>query len=242
MARQLEVCVDDVAGLKTAVGAGADRIELCSALVLGGLTPSPGLMAIAAESPVPVFAMVRPRPGHFIYGSDDLRQMVADIEAIRAFGLSGIVVGANTEDGTLDRSMLSQLVEAADGLPAVLHRAIDLTPDPIEAVDMAVELGFCRVLTSGGKPTAIEGRHRIAAMQARAAGRIDILPGSGLTPENLYLLLEAVPDGDVHASCSVAWVEPENRASARGFEVEGRRQTDAALVIAMKAQLARSPA
>lgn len=241
MRRRLEVCVDDAAGLKAAVSAGADRIELCSALVLGGLTPSPGLMAIAAEAPVPVFAMVRSRPGNFIYGGDDLRQMVADIEAIRAFGLAGIVVGANTEDGTLDRFTLSRLIEAADGLPAVLHRAIDLTPDPVEAVDVAVELGFCRILTSGGKPTAIEGRHTIAAMQARAAGRIEILPGSGLTPENVYLLLESVPQADVHASCSIARAELATRASVQGFDVPGRRQTEADRVRAMKAQLARSP-
>lgn len=241
MGRRLEVCVDDAAGLKTAVNAGADRIELCSALLLGGLTPSPGLMAIAAEASVPVFAMVRPRPGNFVYGLDDLRQMVADIEAIRAFGLAGMVIGANAEDGTLDRFTLSRLIEAADGLPAVLHRAIDLTPDPVAAVDVAVDLGFSRILTSGGKPTAIEGRHTIAAMQAQAAGRIEILPGSGLTPENVYLLLESVADVDVHASCSIPRVEPAARASAQSFDVPGCRQTDADLVRAMKAQIARSP-
>lgn len=241
MARHLEVCVDDAAGLKVAIAGGADRIELCSALVLGGLTPSPGLMAIAAESPVPVFAMVRPRPGHFVYGTDDLRQMVADIEAIRAFGLAGIVVGANVEDGTLDRFTLSRLMEAAEGLPAVLHRAVDLTPDPVEAVDVAVDLGFCRILTSGGKPTAIEGRQTVAAMQAHACGRVEILPGSGLTPDNLYLLLEAVADVDVHASCSVIREAADNRASMQAFEVPGRRETDIDLVRAMKAQLARSP-
>ena len=241
MGRLLEVCVDDAAGLLTAVGAGADRIELCSALVLGGLTPSPGLMAMAAEVSVPVFAMVRPRPGNFVYEADDLRQMVADIEAIRAFGLAGMVIGANAEDGTLDPFTLSRLIEAADGLPAVLHRAVDLTPDPVEAVDVAVELGFCRILTSGGKASALEGLGTIAAMHQRAAGRIEILPGSGLTPDNVSRLLESVPDVDIHASCSIPRADIAQPGPTLTFDVPGCRRTDTDLVRAMKAQLARSP-
>ncbi len=125
----LEVCVDDAAGLDAAIAGGADRIELCSALTLGGLTPSAGLMAIAAGAAVPVYAMIRPRGGDFVFSSRELDQMRAEIDAVRSAGLAGVVLGASRPDGMLDGSMLQALAEHAKGLGLSLHRAFDCVPD-----------------------------------------------------------------------------------------------------------------
>ncbi len=144
----LEVCVGDPESLIAAIEGGADRIELCSALELGGLTPTPGLMALAARAPVPVYAMVRPRGGDFVFSSSEREAMRADIAGVRAAGLAGVVLGASP-DGTLDGETLADLVQASAGLGTTLHRAFDLVPDIGDAVETAVALGFERILTSG---------------------------------------------------------------------------------------------
>lgn len=141
----LEVCVDDPEGLSAALEGGAERIELCGALALGGLTPSPGLMAIAARASVPVFAMIRPRAGGFVYTEAEIEVALADIAAVRRAGLAGIVLGVTLPDGRLDRAAISRLRDAADGLPMVLHRAIDVTPD----IEEALERGFFSRTTGG---------------------------------------------------------------------------------------------
>lgn len=236
--RLLEVCVDDAPGLQAAIEGGADRIELCSALAVGGLTPSPGLMALAAEAPVPVYAMIRPRAGSFLYDDADLRQMENDIRTVAGFGLEGIVVGANHADGRLDRAALQRLLATAEGLPATLHRAIDLVPDWDEAVELAVALGFERILTSGGEKTALGGLDRIAGMVARAAGRIAIMPGSGITVDTVGFILARLPDVDIHASCSAPGAaEPEN-VLALGFATGAGKRTDAEKVRALKERIA----
>ncbi|HCO54934.1 MAG TPA: copper homeostasis protein CutC, partial [Pelagibacterium sp.] len=118
----LEICVDDAAGLAAAISGGADRIELCSSLALGGLTPTPGLMALAATSPIPVYAMIRPRAGDFVFSRDDVATMETDIDAARSAGLSGVVLGATHPDGRLDTAILERLVTRASGLGLTLHR------------------------------------------------------------------------------------------------------------------------
>ena len=237
--RLLEVCVDDAGGLSAALAGGADRIELCSALSVGGLTPSPGLMAIAAEAPVPVYAMVRNRAGAFRYDAADIRQMQNDIRTVAGFGLAGIVIGANLADGRLDVAALRLLLDAAEGLPATLHRAIDLAPDVDAAVDAAVELGFERILTSGGETTALAGLPRIRTMLERADGRIQIMPGSGINADNVNAILDALSGVDIHASCS----SPEQPATADvlalGFATGAEKRTDEAKVRALKALITR---
>ena len=129
MGVRIEVCVDSAASLSAAVAGGADRVELCAALALGGLTPSAGFMAQAAGYGVPVLAMIRPRAGDFVFSTDEVAQMLTDIAAARAAGLAGVVLGASLPDGRLDRDMLAQLMRAAKGMDCTLHRAFDLTPD-----------------------------------------------------------------------------------------------------------------
>jgi len=234
---RLEVCVDSPEGLTAAVAGGADRIELCAALTLGGLTPAPGLLAQAALSGLPVMAMVRARPGDFVCSGADLEAMVADIHAVRAAGLQGVVLGASMADGRLDLVALARLRAECDGLQVVLHRAFDLVPDMAQALEQVIALGFDRVLTSGGALRVIEGLDRLAQVYRMAAGRIEILPGSGITPQNVAQVLAAVPVPFVHASCA-AEITADPRVMAMGFAPPVRRETDAGKVREMQAVLA----
>ena len=197
----LEVCVDSLAGLRAAVAGGADRIELCAALEVGGLTPSAGLIRAAADCPVPVLAMIRPRSGGFDFSRDEAAMMQGDIAAARAAGLAGVVLGA-TRGAALDRAVLAELVAAAQGMDLTLHRAVDLCDEAEAAVETAVALGFRRILSSGGARSAGQGLPRLAAMIAVARGRIAIMPGAGVSADTVGLL-RPLGVTEVHASCSV---------------------------------------
>jgi len=236
---RLEVCVDDIAGLHAAVEGGADRIELCSALALGGLTPGPGLMAAAARLPIPAYAMIRPHAGDFRFSGSDLEAMKADIDAARRAGLAGVVLGASRDDGGLDKAMLAALTAHAAGLGTTLHRAFDLVPDVTEAVEIAVELGFERILTSGGAKTAAEGVDTLERVIALAAGRISVMPGSGVNLKTIGTLLPRLAVSEIHASCSAPGAAADSRAVALGFAPADARRTDAATVRALRAALPR---
>ena len=236
----LEVCVDTAAGLCAAIAGGADRIELCAALETGGLTPSAGLMQLAAAAGIPTRAMIRPRAGDFVYDGDERSIMMHDIDAARAAGLSGVVIGATAADGGLDLALLAALAQHAAGLDVTLHRAVDLLPDPVESVDQAIALGMATILTSGGALTAAEGIGTIAAMQDRAAGRIEILAGSGIAAANVREILRLTGVTAVHASCSRASGDADPRALAMGFASD-RRSTDEALVRALRAAASPFP-
>ena len=233
----LEVCVDTADGLFAAVEGGADRIELCSALELGGLTPSPGLMQIAASAACPVYAMVRPRGGGFVYSPAELDQMHRDIETVSAAGLAGIVIGANGEKSGLDRAALGALMRHRGTLGATLHRAIDLCPNMLESVDAAADLGFERILTSGGALNALAGLERLAAMHERANGRLTIMPGGGVSPDNVARFTSAFPVREIHASCSAAETSADARLAEFGFVTGPRRRTSAQRVRALRAAL-----
>jgi copper homeostasis protein len=232
----LEVCVDDPQGLAAAVAGGADRIELCAALALGGLTPSQGLMQAAAGCGVPCMAMIRPRAGNFVFDADAVAVMRADIGAARAAGLAGVVIGASRADGALDADVLAELLEAAGGMDVTLHRAIDLCPEPVAAVRVAMGLGIRRILSSGGALTATEGAVTLAAMMDLAGAACIIMPGAGVTAETLPGLAH-LPLREVHASCA-AVVPSGGRALDLGFQPAGAKCTDRAKVAVLKAALA----
>lgn len=230
----LEVCVDDLAGLQAAIEGGADRIELCSALALGGLTPSLGLMELAATFDIPCNAMIRPRAGDFVFSEEEIEIMLADIAAARNAGLAGVALGASLPDGRLDRMVLQTLARAAEGLDLTLHRAFDLVPDIAEAVEVAVRLDFSRILTSGGARTALEGVDGIGQAMASAKGRIAIMPGAGISAENAAQF-RALGIAEFHASCSVALDGAGGRLLDFGFQSAGARRTDPDKVRALKA-------
>lgn len=233
----LEVCVADPQSLAAAVEGGADRIELCSALELGGLTPSRGMMGIAAESGISTYVLIRPRPGDFVFDSDDYGAMLSDIDAVHEVGLDGVVLGCSRPDGEIDDHMLSRLCGQAEGLGLTLHRAIDLASDLEGAIDTAVTLGVQRILTSGGAPTALEGIDRLARLHHIAAGRVKIMAGSGLRPDNVEELLAAVPVDEVHSSCAGVGTVSAGNLVRLGFAPERRRLTDADVVRAFKARI-----
>lgn len=232
----LEVCVDDPAGLAEAIAGGADRIELCAALALGGLTPSHGLMQMAAQSGALCYPIIRPRSGDFSYTVAEVEVMRADIRAARSFGLKGVVLGASHPDGRLNEAVLRVLLDEAAGLDTTLHRCIDLTPDKIEAVQIAKALGFRRILTSGGALTAAEGVATLAAMIEAAGPDLIIMPGSGVSVETLPKLAH-LPLREIHASCASP-LPSGGAALAFGFQSGNEKRTNRAKVAALKAALA----
>ncbi|MEP3047118.1 MAG: copper homeostasis protein CutC [Roseibium sp.] len=234
----LEVCVDTIEGAKTAVRGGAGRIELCSALSEGGLTPSLGLMKAATDLPVPCYAMIRPRGGLFHFSSDEEQIMLADIDAAKVSRLAGVVLGAQGPDNNLDTALLCRLSERADGMGRTLHRVIDVVPEPLAALDIAINLGFDRILTSGAVPLAQDGTELIAEMVDRAQRRISIMPGCGLTPTNVGNVISVTGATEVHSSCSVP--APGDPAFSDFDPTSGRKTTSATAVREMVDALERA--
>lgn len=234
----LEICVDDSAGLAAAVAGGADRLELCAALELGGLTPSAALIAQAVHSGCPTHVMIRPRAGGFVLAEGEADLMVEDIRLALAQGAAGVVVGALRPDGRLDRHALARFRDAAQGGAIVLHRAIDCVPDPVSAVAEAAALGYDKILSSGGARSAIEGLATLAAMVAEAGDRIAIIAGSGVTPANVARILAETGVREVHGSASRTGPEPDAASARLGFATGPRRETDSAIVAQMRAAIA----
>ena len=233
----LEVCVEDIAGLEAAVEGGADRIELCSALAVGGLTPSAGLMGAAQRSPIPCYAMIRPRPGDFIYSEAEIDMMTNDIYFAASSGLAGVVFGASLADGRLDTEALIVLSNAIGSMPHTLHRAFDLVPDIGEAIELAVECGFERILTSGRAATALEGIADIAEAIKLADNRISIMPGSGVNLATIDAILSQVDVTEVHSSCSSIVPATDPHLVRFGFSEAEVKRTDSAVVRALKTRL-----
>lgn len=230
----LEICVDDAAGLAAAVAGGADRIELCSALSVGGLTPSTGLMELAANLSIPVYAMIRPRAGDFIYNTNEIEIMSTDIDQVRKCGLAGVVIGASNSDGTLNSSHLGFLTAHAKGLGLSLHRAFDLVPDFRAAIDTAIELGFERILTSGGAQLATEGIARLADCMAHAANRITIMPGGGVNVATALALKKKLPLQEIHASCASIVPQSDSKLLELGFSAAVFKATDQSKIEALR--------
>ncbi|MEP3276940.1 MAG: copper homeostasis protein CutC [Stappiaceae bacterium] len=233
----LEICVDDAAGLEAAVNGGADRIELCAALSLGGLTPSTGLMRLAAQTSAPAFAMIRPRGGVFRFSAQEMDIMRADIDAAGEAGLAGVVLGVSRDDHQLDERNLEILVNQAGAMGKTLHRVIDLVPDLAAGIETAVGLGFDRVLSSGGHLTAAEGVAGLNLMLETSAGRLSVMGGSGVDADNVGALLSAVPLNEVHASCSTTETLSDPQLLAFGFGGAQRRETSTEKVAALKAAI-----
>lgn len=241
----LEICVDSVAGIDAAIGGGADRIELCSALETGGLTPSAGLTALAVErciaAHIPVHAMVRPRSGDFAYDATELDHAIAEGVTLADQNVHGLVFGG-ARHGRIDSDIAERWIAAVReriGRPLAFtfHRAIDLVDDPVAAVDMVAGLGFTHILTSGGARTAPDATDVIAAMVARAAGRLEVIAGSGVRPDNVAALVDATGVTAVHTSASRPVGPAEARVAAMGFSVAAARCTDADIVARCKMAL-----
>ena len=196
----VEAAVDTLQSALIAERAGASRIELCADLSDGGTTPSAGLISEVVERvAIPVFVMVRPRGGGFVYSSDEIAVMHRDIEIARREKADGIVTGALDSTGRIDTRQTRELLQVAQGMPVTFHRAFDFTPDPGEALEHLIAIGVNRVLTSGGAPTALEGVDTIARLVQQSHGRITVMAGGGVRENNVREIVTRTGVSEVHS-------------------------------------------
>lgn len=195
----VEACVDSVESALAAERGGAGRLELCDALFDGGTTPSAGMIAACRERvAIPIFPIIRPRGGGFVYSEAEFDVMRRDIVAARALGVDGVVIGVLRPDGTIHDEQTRVLVDAAGDLPVSFHRAFDFTPDLGPALDTLIASGVTRVLSSGGAPTAKEGIPRLASLVRQSQGRIVVMAGGGVREENLQSIVTGSGVREVH--------------------------------------------
>jgi copper homeostasis protein len=181
--------------------------------------------------------MVRPRAGGFVYSEDDLALMVEEIGGAVARGAAGVVVGALRPDGRLDHTALARFRDAAFDATIVLHRAIDLVPDPVAAVEEAIALGYDKILSSGGASTAVDGMTTLAAMAAAAGEQLSIIAGAGVRPDNVARIIADTGVREVHGSASRPGAEPDAATLRLGFATGPRRATDRATVQRLRAAI-----
>ena len=203
MKRLLEVCTDSLQSVMAAVEGGAERIELCSALSLDGLTPSLGLLkTIRPMYPtLRIHVLIRPREGDFVYSDEEVRIMEEDIKASLPYA-DGIVIGALDAEGNIDIKTTRRLVAASEGKPVTFHRAFDVCREPLTALEQIISLGCQRILTSGQQPKAEQGVSLLKALQQQAGDRLIIMPGGGVNTENARLIIDQTGCREIHGSCS----------------------------------------
>lgn len=197
----LECCVDSTASAFAAYRGGADRLELCGNLIIGGTTPSLSLFrSIRRECNIRIHALIRPRFGDFLYSEDEVRMMEEDIEAFRDAGAEGVVIGALTPDGDLDSEILARLISHAGSMHLTLHRAFDMCREPERALENACQLGFHTILTSGQANSCLDGIPLLNRLCTKADGRLDIMAGAGVNAAVIKKLLSETKLHTFHMS------------------------------------------
>lgn len=199
-----EICVDSVQGVRAAKAAGAVRVELCASLIEGGITPSRGLIRAARQvDGIKLHVIIRPRGGDFLFDADEFAAMEGDIDTAKAEGADGVVIGQLTAAGDIDRVRTLALLARARPMAVTFHRAFDMTPDPLAALDTLIELGIDRVLTSGQEASVLEGLPLITELVRRAGDRIIVMPGGGITPRNVARIVAAAKPKEIHFAALV---------------------------------------
>lgn len=197
----LEVAANSVASARAAQAGGAARVELCTALEVGGLTPSHAMIGLVRERlDISVYVLIRPRAGDFVFHELEIETMCRDIETCAALGCDGVVVGALNAEGRIDMGACGVLLDAAGSMGVTFHRAFDLTFDPRRALEDIVTLGCERVLTSGAQPDAMRGAALIHALVTQAGERLAVMPGAGVNSGNVAALAKATGASEFHAS------------------------------------------
>lgn len=198
--RKLEVCCGDLQSVRAAIEGGAHRVELCEALELDGLTPSEAMMESAIGMGIPVQVLIRVREGDFVYSKDEICKMRNDIRLARKLGAAGVVIGALMPDGSIDEEAIRCMMDEAEGLSVTFHRAFDVCHEPEEALEKIISLGCHRLLTSGQATTAEQGIPMLKKLIEQADGRIIIMPGAGVNPQNASRILEETGALEIHGS------------------------------------------
>jgi copper homeostasis protein len=228
----LEIAADGLRSALAAQAGGADRVELCADLASGGVTPSVGVIAAArAALALPLHVLIRPRAGDFCYSPAEIRVMQYDIEECGRLGCHGVVIGALDGAGDVDAAVCRDLIAAAGSMSITFHRAFDTVRNQPAALEALIALGCKRVLTSGGHSSAPAGATAIAAIVRQAAGRIGVIAGAGVRPENVRQLVAATGLLEIHASASARWTSPTGPRNSvlEGLDADWR-QTDAKAV------------
>ncbi len=229
-----EVCVDSVDGAHAAARGGGDRIELCAALELGGITPSAGMLEAVVDL-LPTHVLIRCRGGDFSYDRSEIRVMAKDVELAIDRGAESVVLGALTDGGDIDLSAMVRLLGSAGDVPVTFHRAFDSVRDPLAALDDLLELGVDRLLTSGGATTAIDGAALIAELVRRSGPDLIVLPGGGVTPSNAAALVVATGARELHFSARTAVPSRPPAVQVGPMDGATRYRTDPELVAAIVA-------
>ncbi|GAB4404547.1 MAG: copper homeostasis protein CutC [Bacteroidia bacterium] len=241
MPHLLEICIDSLPSARAAQLGGADRIELCAALDLGGLSPGAGLLHQYLDiCPLPVMVMLRPRPGDFCYDDDEFAAILHEARLARQLGVQGVVCGILLPDGRIDRLRVQRLLDAVRPLELTFHRAFDLCRDPHEGLDLLLDLGVDRLLTSGQAPDAATGAPLIADLHRRAGAALHIMAGAGVSAANIAAIARQTGVQELHGSARRAALATAAHTGVSMGSADGQpyRQTDAAQVRAMKAALA----
>jgi copper homeostasis protein len=229
----LEICAFNLPAGVAAQRAGADRIELCVGPEEGGVTPSAGLIRMARVAlRVPLYPIIRPREGDFLYSEEEFQVMLRDVETCKEIGCDGVVIGMLLADGSVDQSRCARLVEAAYPMGVTFHRAFDRAANPFEALEAIIRIGCERILTSGQRPLAMEGSQLIYELIREADERIVIMPGSGVRASNIGELAAKTGAVEFHTSARVAW------PGAMEF-VNGAMQEDSSMVMASEEEIRR---
>lgn len=240
----LEVCVESVDDALAALQGGADRLELNSALALGGLTPSVGQFDLVRRAvSIPLIAMVRPRSGGFHYSTHEFDVMLRDAEWLLGHGADGLAFGVLTAAGRVDVARCRQLLGLCGDRTAVFHRAFDVTPEPLEALDVLIDLGFKRVMTSGQQRSAYDGIELIRKLIDRTQGRIEIIPAGGINHFTVRDVVIRTGCGQIHASLRSESIDqssaarPNIKIGCQPASEERISHTDSQMVVAVVAIL-----
>lgn len=197
----LEICTGSIDSVVAAQRGGAQRVELCSALAEGGVTPSVGLIRSARQvQGLRLHVLIRPRGGDFLYSRAEVELMVDDIRTARSLGADGVVIGALTAEGDIDVEACRAMMSATGGMSVTFHRAFDMVRDADAALETAVALGCDRILTSGLRPTAFQGIDTLRRLVEKADGRISIMPGAGVSADNARAIISSTGATEIHAS------------------------------------------
>lgn len=241
---QIEICTNSFRSAKIAAASHANRVELCQSLEVGGITPSAGdirlTVALKESFDFEVHVLIRARGGDFCFNPEEYEVMRQDILFCKDNGVDGVVIGGLTTDGNIDIAGMKKLMDAAGEMTVTFHRAFDYVNDPFLALEQLIDLGFARILTSGQKNTAIEGKEMLKKLLELAVGRITIMPGGGVNEDNIKELVSYTGAKDIHFTAKEMIKSPFQKSSEAAMSTAGIPEYDYWLTNGMKIEEIRN--